>query len=135
MALVGLILPVARLGLLALVATFFSMSSVAQENERTRELSRAGEMFTLRYVPGSKKITIGVVGSPKGGVNWSDASLEAFLIRDSKAVPLTLQRHGSKSDTEPQVDFVHTQNLTTPAELRVKIDSDGKKETLSLPVP
>jgi len=97
----------------------------AQTNERTREISRAGEMFTLRYEPGNKKITLGLVGRPEAQVRWDKTELEVL----SNFQGLT-ESHRVRKNTN---SFTILDATNPKSELKVQIKSDGKQETITIP--
>ena len=111
--------------ILSFLAVFF-LASVAMAEMDYPDISKSGKLFTVKLVPGDKNVTVNVAGNKTIDLQWDKTGLQAYLILGKTMKPLKV--------TKGIENFTIDENVPKPSELRLEVTSQGKSESINVPL-
>lgn len=101
-------------------------SAVAFAEMDYPDISKAGKLFTVKLVPGDKQMTVNIAGNKTVDLQWDKTGLQAYIILGKIVKPLKVTK-GSES-------FTIDESLPKPSELKLEVTSQGKSESINVPL-
>jgi hypothetical protein len=112
--------------LLAILLCQVLIQQAVAESDDLTNLKRSGKLFTVTVVPGDKHTMVHVIGNKTVDLQWDKTGLNAYLILGKKVTPLKV--------TKSEENFVITEDMPRPSELKLEVSSQGKKESINVPL-